>query len=406
MQRIYRARPSALALTIACNASLQLQESVPPLPETDEEAEGTAAHWVARRHLAGFAHELPVGAKFHSGGKEWTVDDDMHAGATMYLRALGGYHPEQNVEKFVEVKRVHYTECAGTPDAWRFFPDARLAYAQRPDDMPEHAYDAGLVKVLRVGDYKYGHRYVEVFENAQLSSYAAGILDELELGDLDELLYVELVLVQPRSYHRDGPVRVWRTKAVNLRSIINDAHEAVDVALMPLGEPFAPKAKTGPHCLDCKARHVCAALLGNVQRLVDYSHTAERVELTALALGQELAIIEDAIDRLKARQTGLAAQAEHWLRSGSVVPFYHMEPGQSKLTYHDDVNADELVSLGDLIGIDVRKKLQRKDLVVTPTQAIALGIDPEVMKAYASRPPGAMKLARDNTITARKVFSK
>jgi hypothetical protein len=414
-ERPPRARPSSLALTIACNASLQLQESVPDVAPSEEELEGTAAHWVARRYIAGYGHELPVNAKFYSEGREWVVDADMYAGAKLYERALGGYHPDMHIEEFVEIPRVHRDECAGTPDAWRFFPDAREAFEAYkqpdgswavPEGLPESAFAAGLVKLLRVGDYKYGHRYVEVFENAQLSAYAAGVLDALEMSDADDLLYVELILVQPRSYHRDGPVRVWRTKASNLRTVINDANDAVDRALMPLGESFAPKAETGPHCIDCRARHVCKALQANAMRLVDFSHTAERVELPPWALGIELAIVQDARKRLEAREEGLAAQAEALIRAGQNVPLYHMEPGRSVLAYHDDVNVEELIGLGDLIGVDLRKKLQRKDLVVTPTQAIQLGVDPAVMKAYASRSPGAMKLARDNSITARKVFSK
>lgn len=402
-----RIRPSGLALTVACNASLQLQESVAPLPPTDEEAEGTAAHWVARRYLAGYGPELPVGAKFHNEGRDWTVDADMHAGAILYHNALGGCHTDLHVEEYVECKRVHYTECAGTPDAFRFYHDARTAYAACPDGLPVDRFLAGRIKLLRVGDYKYGHRYVEVFENFQLGAgYASGILDKLGLHDIDEDLYVELILVQPRSFRREGPVRVWRLPAIELRHNVNDAHEAADVALMPLGEPFAPKAKTGKHCLDCRARHVCMALQTQTMSLVDYAHTAERVELPPMALGQELAIVEDAITRLEARQSGLAAQAEAMIRAGGAVPFYGMAPGKSILQYLDDVNTDELVGFGDLINVNLRRKQERKDLVVTPTQAIQLGVDEEAMKAYAHRPPGKLKLARINSVTVRKVFNK
>ena len=401
-----RARPSSLALIIACNAALQLQESVTPLPPTDEEREGTAAHWVARRFLAGYGHELPVNAKFMSEGQEWVVDADMHAGALLYARTMGVPDPEMHIEETLPVKRVHDTECIGTPDAWRFFADARDAYHECPPGLPRDKFDAGRIRLVRVGDYKYGHRHVEVFEHVQTSAYITAVMDKLELLDIDDDLYIEIFIVQPRSYHPDGPVRVWRTKAINLRNIIIDANTAVDQALMPLGESFAPKATPGPHCGDCKARHVCRALQNASMKWVDYSHTAERVELDPMATGIELVLLSEAIKRLEARHSGLYAQAENMARSGQAVPYWHMEGGRSILTYFDNVNADELVGLGDLIGIDVRKKLQRKDLVVTPTQAINLGIEPEVMKAYAHRPPGALKLVRDNSITARKVFSK
>lgn len=76
-------RPSGLALLVECAASAKLQASVPLLPPTEEELEGEAAHWVAMRYAAGYGRELPVGAKFMSKGREWTVDLDMVTGATM-----------------------------------------------------------------------------------------------------------------------------------------------------------------------------------------------------------------------------------------------------------------------------------------------------------------------------------
>lgn len=401
-----RISPSSLSLTVACNASVQLQESVVPLPETDEEAEGHAGHWVARRYAAGYGHELPVGAKFHCNGREWKVDGDMFAGAMLYARSLGDAHPDLHLEERVEVRRVHETDCAGTPDGFRYFPDARAAYATCPEGLPVDRFNAGLIKLIRVGDYKYGHRYVEVFENYQLGPYATGVADKLGLDDNDPNLYVELILVQPRNYRPGGPVSIWRSQLVNLRAMINIASNAAHRALIPLTEPNAPLATTGAHCLDCRARHVCATLQRNSMHLADFSHTAERVELPPGALGQELLIVQDARKRLEAREAGLLAQAEAVLRAGHAVPHYHLEPGRSILTYHEDVKTDELVGLGDLIGINLRKTLERKDLVVTPTQAIQLGIDETVMKSYASRPKGALRLARDNSVTARKVFSK
>lgn len=408
-----RVAPSSLALTVACHASLQLQESVPPMPETDEEAEGTAAHWVARRYLAGYGNELPVGAKFISNGKEWTVDADMFAGARLYERAMGGQHPDMQIERRVEIPRIHLNYCSGTPDGFRYFEDARDAYiteatlGETPQGLPADLFHAGRLRLIRVGEYKYGHRYVEVFRNHQMSGYASGVTELYELSEDDETIFVELILVQPRSYHPDGPVRVWRVPLPALNTTIIEAGNAARYALIPLDDvSHAPRARTGTHCVDCRARHVCGTLQVNTQRLVDFAHGPERVDLPPMAMGQELMIIEDAIERLEARRTGLAAQAEAMLRAGKPVPFYHMEPGQSKLTYFDNVNADELVGLGDLLGINLRRTLALKDQIVTPSQAIQLGIDADVMKSYARRPTGALRLARDNSITPQKVFSK
>jgi len=396
-----RVAPSSLWLTVACNYSLPLQETVPPLPPTDEEAEGTAAHWVARRYIAGYGHELPAGAKFHSEGREWTVTDDMFSGAKLYERALGGVHPDLRIEEHVTVPRVHEL-CDGTPDASRFYLDAREAWEVCPENVPLDRFTYGHIRVLRVGDYKFGHRYVDAFENFQLGAgYASGLMDRHRLNDSDPDLYVEVIIVQPRNYHPDGHVRRWIVRAIDLRPLVNIAYNAAHAALGAL-----PTARTGDHCLDCKARHACKVLQVNTAHLADFSQTGERVELPAWAIGQELTIVRDAIKRLEARETGLAAQAESYLRAGQAVPFYHMEPGRTVLTYFDDVRADELVGLGDLVNIELRRTLALKDKIVTPTQAIQLGIDEAVMSSYAHRPRGKLKLARDNSVTARKVFLK
>lgn len=402
-----RIRPSSLALTIACNAALQLQESVPPLPPTEEKAEGTAAHWVARRHLAGYASDLPIGAKFHSEGREWTVTPDMYAGAVLYARALGAPDSFMHIEEYVDIPRVHDTESGGTPDMWRFFSDARSAYPNGcPAGLPKDRFDAGIIKLIRCGDYKFGHRFVEVYENPQLSSYVSGVMDKLGLIEIDNDLYVELILVQPRCYHKDGPVRVWRTKAIGLRNILIAANDAASRALIPLGDPFAPMAKTGSHCTDCEARHVCVALQRQNGRIVEFTHTAERAELDPISLGQELVIVQDAIKQLEARETGLAAQAESMLRAGQPVPFFGLKPGRSILTYRNDVTVKEITGFGDMVNVNLRRPEELKNSVVTPTQAIALGIDEKVMEAYAHRPPGALQFTRDSSAQIRKVFAK
>jgi len=396
-----RIAPSSLDLTVKCPASVQLQEQVPPLPETEEEAEGTFAHMVALNYARGYGHTLPVGFKMEYRGRQWTVDVDMVAGATMYAEAIGGFHSSLRLEDAVSIKRVHPEHCAGTPDAWRFFPDARFAHKVCPPEISPDLFARGLIKLLRVGEYKYGHRYVEVFGNYQTTSYTSGVMDRLNLDDADLNLWVEMCIVQPRCYRADGPVRWWRVQAYVLRNYLNIASNAAHAAL-----GSDPVATTNDSCVDCRARHVCKTLQYATGVFIDFATTGEIVEMPPEAIGTELAMVQNIIKRLEARETGLAAQAEALMRQGKPISFFHMTPGQSRLTYYDDVNVDEVVGLGDLIGIDLRKPQTKKDSLVTPTQAIQFGVDAETMKHYAHRPAAALKLTRDNSITARKVFSK
>lgn len=379
--------PSSLAMTVACPASVKLQASLPPLPETEEEAEGTAAHWVALSYAAG--NRYPVGTEFNLNGRVWTIDEEMEYGALMYVEAIGGPHSSLRLEDPVTIPRIHPTLCWGTPDAWRYIPDYYIANLDR------------IVKLLRVADYKYGHRFIEVYDNYQLVAYVAGIMERLQLDDNDEDLWLELILVQPRNYHRDGPVRRWLIHASEIRALVNIAYNAAQEAL---GD--TPRAITSEHCRDCRARVNCRTYQTQSMSLVDFSSSAELVQLSSEAIGHELALVEDAIKRLEGRKTGLAMHAETHLRQGHRVANYHMEPGESRLIYKDDVTAEEIIGMGELFGVNLRKQETLKNQLLTPNQAKQKGIDEKIIAQYAYRPPAGMKLTRDDLLTTRKVFSK
>lgn len=401
--------PSALALTVACPASVGLQASVVPLPPTTEEMEGTAAHFVAMHYAAGEC--WPVGTKFMSSDQQWEVTLDMVVGATMYARACGGPHTNLRLEDSVRISRVHPQHCWGTPDAWRFFPDAREATEPGTGfvGMPLAPFMAGHDRLIRIVDYKFGHRYVEVFENYQFLAYAYGVMERLGLSEQDQSLWLELIVVQPRCYHKDGPVRRWIVRACDVGAYLNVAASAAREALgegSTLDRHGKPRAIINENCYDCKARHACKVQQYATGAVLEFTGKAELVEMPPDAMGRELALVDEAIAILEARRTGLAAQAEAMIRAGTAIAFYHLEAGESRLVYKEDADTDELIGMGDVFGVNVRKTLTKKDLVVTPKQAIDLGIDPEVMKSYAFRPRGALKLVRDNSQTVRKVFSK
>src|SRR5260221_5284756 len=143
-------RPSKLDLTVRCPGSLQLQARVAPLPTTFEQAEGTGAHIVALKHANGAGAEWPLGRKFEVDGHNLEVDDDMIDGAELYR---GEAQPGGRFEDPVAIPDVH-SACQGTPDYWRVIMEPFL-------------------RLLKIIDYKYGHRYVEVFECYQVIAYAA-----------------------------------------------------------------------------------------------------------------------------------------------------------------------------------------------------------------------------------------
>lgn len=365
-------RPSGLHLTVPCPGSLQLQASTVPPPKTYEQAEGTGAHLVALKHANGAAAEFPLGRKFMQDGHELEVDDDMIDGAALYA-GEAQLHSTARFEDPVAIPDVHAT-CAGTPDYWRLIVETYL-------------------KLLKVIDYKYGHRFVEPFENYQLLAYVAGVARFLNLP-LD--FPVMLVVVQPRAYSGPGPVREWTTTVGRVYELCATLiAPKVALALGP-----NPPTVTGRHCEDCTARHVCRTLQHETSSIVDFSGTAELAPLSNEAMGQELRIIKDAIKRLEARYTGLYAQAAFLGKAGKPIPFWNMEPTKGKLGWMTNTTVETVGAMGDLLGIETRKPATLK----TPTQVIAAGIDEAIVLQYAERPRGAMRLVQDDATALRKIF--
>lgn len=365
---------SSLGMTVACNASVLLQAQAPTLPETEEEAEGSANHWLALQFaVAGAA--LPIGSYFGHGGRTWEVTIDRHNGATSWAKLWG---PQTRFEHHLRAISIHSEHCAGTPDAFEYLP----AGAPRTFGQP----------LIRVGDYKSGHRYVEVFENFQLLAAYVGVRELLRVHD--DNLWVEFIIHQPFCYGVER-TRAWLVRAQGLRGLVNIAANEAGLALGP-----KPVARTGTHCPDCKARHACRVLKYSTDSLVDFSGAADLLPLDDTALGAEAKLVEDAIARLEARHTGLQAQVEAVLRAHRSVPHYELKPGQSKRTWNDGVTPEDVGTVGDLFGVDLRKPPQ----VFTPTQAIDAGIDESVISPYSTRPPGALRVKRSSNIETRKAL--
>jgi hypothetical protein len=361
-----RIAPSSLYLTVACNGWLQLAEGLPTPAATEEELEGDSGHYVAAMYANG--REIQLGEDTPNGLK---ATDEMIDGGILYREVVG---PEGVTETPVVVSRIHPTECYGTPDRWRWNETTRT---------------------LRVFDYKFGHKFIEVYENWQLIAYAIGVLEMLGItSDLGVTLI--LTIVQPRSYHPQGPVRSWKVKASDLRAHVNIAMQAAHAALGP-----KPKTVAGAHCEFCPARHICPTLQEAGADAIEFAGSAEPLNLSAAAVGLELWLLRRAEELIEARKTGLEEQARAMIKRGEVVPCVSLESTKSRLTWLDNAPVDEIFGLGDALGVQLR--LPPKP--ITPTQAKNKGIDEAVIRQYAWNPPGKTKLIFDpNNTQARKAF--
>lgn len=361
--------PSSADRRVHCAGSRGLEAQYPETEPSIESLEGTAAHWAATELFKG--RIIDTGQIADNG---IMLTDEMIEAAEMYvtdiettLHDFTGFKP--HIEERVDISIIH-DQCWGTPDAWVF--------------KPYH---------LIVWDFKFGHRYVDVFENWQLIEYSAGILEKVGITGLsDQKTTVEFRIVQPRCYVGGSPIRTWKVLASDLRGHYNTLRLAEERAL----QPDAPTT-VGDHCRDCRARHVCQSAQRAAFNAMDMAGSNVPFNLAPEALGAELRYIDRAAKALEFRRTGLAEQALSLIKSGKPVSFYKAEQSLGRETW--SVPDNEIITMGELMGIELSKPK-----LVTPKQAIKAGLDESMVKAYSIVPRGEVKLVPDDGTQARKVF--
>lgn len=356
-----------------------------PEEPSEDTLAGEASHWLgetliqmgAAMHVTPSVRDGLVGQAAPNGV---ILSDEMFDAAWEYandvIREIKKYpFAAWGVEARVKAPIIH-AESFGTTDAYLYDPQSNR---------------------LIVWDYKYGRRIVEAFENWQGINYVAGIFDMLSIDGLqDQKLRVDIRIVQPRAFHRDGPIRsCWKVLGSDLRGYItilsNHAHDAL-----------GPNAKTrsGEHCIYCNARHACPAALNAGLGMYEAVNKPIPAELTPEQLGTQLSIVKRARKQLEYLESGYEEQLKGLIRSGTPVAGWSVEQGVGKRQWSKPV--DEILKFGDLMGVDLREPVK----AISPAQAEKKGIDKAVVAAYVERRQTGLKVVPDNNTKAREVFSK
>lgn len=359
--------PSSSARRVQCPASTALEALYPEDEDSPEAAEGVAAHWAMAEQLGG--RLIDVGQIAPNGvvlDLEMCQAADLVSDYVTKLLAPFKLKPSDgHIEQRVDIPRVHPASW-GTPDYWTRLP-------------------TGAYFIL---DFKYGHRFVPEFENMQLVEYLAGIVDDLPQAP------VIAVVAQPRSYSSRGAIREWRTDTVALRPYINLASNAAHEALGP-----NPRARVGPECRDCRARHACPALQGAAYDAMDEAKTVVPLVLPPAGLSLELRLARRAQALLEARISGLEEQARAEIKRGVLVPGWRVQHGAGRERWK--VPAAEVIAVGTMMGLDIAKPAEP----ITPNQAREKGLDPTVVAALSTRPPGGATLVEDDGSETRRIFA-
>lgn len=330
--------------------------------------EGTAMHWIAEGIFQGLFNPADTHAP---NGVELT--DELVEGAQFYVDTLREYMIPWRIEEQLQARRIHPTACGGKPDAY--------------------GHDLFRPRIVQA-DLKGGRIPVEAFPNWQFIGYLAAILDANPTWEVDDL-EVEFVVVQPRAYHRMGPVRRHVMLAKDCAPYIEALRMAAHIAM---GEHA--KAVAGEQCDNCNGRASCNVALRAGARAIEISGEPDIHDLPIAALDYEMQRLEDAAAMIKARLTGLQAQATQLIRRGQVLPHYALESGVGRLKWLDEDAEAAALATGDLMGVDLRKPVKS----ITPTQAMQK-LPKELLEQYAQRQRGEMKLVRFDSNAAVKAFS-
>lgn len=344
---------------------------------TQESREGTAAHWA-------FA-ELLEGRPICDGlvaPNDVVLTEEMIEGAELVREVVEARIPKRgmmhrlHIESRVSIPEVHEL-CFGTPDIWGFDQETMT---------------------LEVIDYKYGHKFVDEYDNYQGVAYVCGIIDVLAqhfgvaVSLLDQGLRVNFTVIQPRCFYRGNAVRTWSFMASDIRAHVNQLKAAALEAL-----EVSPKSTTNEECCHCPGRHACQALQKAAYRDAEISTQTLPDELTPDAASLELKFLQRALDRLQSRCDGLTETVTAFARSGKVTPWHSVEQGYGRQVW--TVSPEQVAALGDLYSVQLRKTA-----VVTPKQAAKIGIDESVISAYSVTPTGKIKLIPANPADAARVF--
>ena len=234
---------------------------------------------------------------------------------------------------------------------------------------------------------------MRAFENVQLALYASGVLTQLGLS-LSEVS-LSFIIVQPRSYKRNGPVDRWHARGPAILPMIE---KCADAAPRVLGSN--PKMVVNEGCRDCPGRHACPALQKATMTELDVARSLLPTVMSPEAVGIELRYLKRAELLIKARIDGLEAQGMAELKAGQRVP--HFTLGEKETRRRWTKPANEVLALGQLLGIDLAKPTEP----ITPSQAEKKGIDGSVILQYSEFPKGAIALIEDDGSAARQIFQQ
>lgn len=365
-----------------CPASAVLEPRYPVDESTPEQMEGNAAHEVAATLLRQLKEYGEHGASFFPGeiaSNGIVLTDEIIDAAELFVDTIveevgSDALDKLHIEERIDIFKIH-PDNWGTSDVWW------------------EVINPGVGAYIHVWDFKFGHRFVEAYQKLQLVDYGWGVVSRPEYeGVTTDNIEFNFGIVQPRNFHPVGPVRRWKATGEEVFQLALKLQKSAHSA-----RGNDPTAHVGPWCQDCQARRGCPALQQAAYGAMDIAGSSSNIDLSPSDLGIELRFIHRAKALLDARATGLEEQATALIKGGKQVPGYELERTNAREQW--TVTPSEVYALGSILGVDLRQ-----DRAITPRQAIKAGLSEDLVKGFSVTPPGSLKLKKETTTLARKVF--
>lgn len=393
-----------------CPGSNALIATLPTPSNTSYAAEGTIAHAVCEDVLKNKVHfnakwdaTYKIGEIYEEGDYQFEVTEEMADAVNLYVNTIleDAKRIECNLRKSVQLS-------GNNKEAWKHWDketqeriNQTWVNIEQPftlDDVDSEARgtnDASIFvpgETLIVYDFKYGRGVaVEAVENKQMLYYAIGAAGK----DLEKFKSIELVIIQPRAEHPQGPVRRWVTTPQYVSTFKKELTKRIK------NTRVSTETVTGKWCRFCNAKMICPATRTKVNELAKADFQAPMKSNTLKTPDKltplELKVLLDNADLIENYIKEVREYAYNLLDRGGTVEGYKLvKGGKAHRKWENEDLATSMLELefGDEI---FETKLK------SPAKIEKLGKSAkEVVELYAIRPDSKLVLAKDTDVRERQ----
>lgn len=334
-----------------CPASIKLSEGIKGESSVYAK-EGTAAHSLAERCFAESSGPRQYEAQeIFVEGSTFSVDDEMIDAVEQYLevcRSVTAVSDIIEIEKQVNLNNLWH---GGKAPSDMFGTADYTSYSKRR-------------KKVTIIDYKHGKGVpVDVIGNTQLMYYALGSI----MAAPGPVSWVEIIVVQPRASHVNGPVRRVTLTGIDL---VEWGYAVLKPGAEACFEPD-PKIQTGKWCRWCPAAFKCPALRAEVLKTAQMEFGGDQLPPDPKELDpKELAHVLSQGELISAFLSACKQDASDRIDHGVKIPGWKKVAKRATRKWANETAAVEVFSgmmesekVGDLFTHELKSPAQVEKMV-------------------------------------------